>query len=148
MALVTRISLGKELRAERFDHSRTSEHFASWSRAFDMSYQYPPPPDDDLVGKAKPSFSLEHDTLPQQLSTPVAKGQDFQPKTLGRETARSYASSSLPPQGMHPSTEPVLEDPSAVPAQGEKKKNRLGYHRISIACSRLYPCVLATMKPN
>ncbi|KFA63193.1 hypothetical protein S40285_03257 [Stachybotrys chlorohalonatus IBT 40285] len=100
-----------------------------------MSYQYPPPPDDDLVGKAKPSFSLEHDTLPQQLSTPVAKGQDFQPKTLGRETARSYASSSLPPQGMHPSTEPVLEDPSAVPAQGEKKKNRLGYHRISIACT-------------
>ncbi|KFA78199.1 hypothetical protein S40288_01350 [Stachybotrys chartarum IBT 40288] len=100
-----------------------------------MSYQYPPPPDDDLVGKAKPSFPLEHDALPQQLSTPVAKGQDFQPKTLGREAARSYASSSLPQQGMHPSTEPVLEDPSAVTAQGEKKKNRLGYHRISIACT-------------
>ncbi|KFA80435.1 hypothetical protein S40288_07052, partial [Stachybotrys chartarum IBT 40288] len=102
-----------------------------------MSYQYPSPPDDAHVAKAKPPLPRRHRALPQQSSPPVVKNNITQSKTSGREKPGSYVSPLLQKQSVLTSTEPVPEHPSAPLGQGGRKKHRLGYQRTPIACRPL-----------
>ncbi|GAB1310955.1 Halotolerance protein 9 [Madurella fahalii] len=107
-----------------------------------MSYQYPPPPHNGADMDLPPSGYLPSYSVPSHASS----GMD--PSIPSRERSDSFSKSIKlkrsmptpvvgPPQPQAQAPQPPPPQQSAAPGQdpaGERRRNKLGYHRTSVAC--------------
>ena len=119
-----------------------------------MSYQYPPPPSQNGADMdVPPSGYLTNYSVPPQTSPgmdmrsgpdsgiPSRDRSDSLSKSL--KLKRSITTSAVgPPQSQPPAQLPPTPQQSAASNQdplglaGEKRRNKLGYHRTSVACGK------------
>lgn len=95
-----------------------------------MSYQYPPPPGDD----SSPRATNERPFLP-----PVISIEQPQPQEVdgGREsTSPTERSENLKRAASSPNMRGQSAADATLAAAAEKRRNKLGYHRTSVACGQ------------
>lgn len=107
-----------------------------------MSYQYPPPPHNGADMDMPPSGYLGSYSVPSQ--APSGIDQSFP----SRERSDSFSKSlklkqpmSTPAVGPPPPAQTQTPQQPTAPGQdlaGERRRNKLGYHRTSVACGK-YP---------
>lgn len=108
-----------------------------------MSYQYPPPTSD---GRDRGMSQAEHhDHLGMPVPVlPLAGSRHHQIPTMSMNS-HIDSDQTLRRSFSIPSSGPAQQSDSEqgqLPAHGEKKRNKLGYHRTSIACSGSKFCSL------
>jgi hypothetical protein len=116
-----------------------------------MSYQYPPPPSQNGAEMEMPSSGyLPSFQLPPP---PPSSGMDMIPspesstRSLDRRDSlsrnmklnRSMSTPNVralpvPQSAPQPQQQPSVHDQTALSLAAEKKRNKLGYHRTSVAC--------------
>ena len=95
-----------------------------------MSYQYIAPPPHDPAMDYNPGFRI----VPQDSSAPEGDGRDSEGSyddSPGTGLRRSFSTPNATQMQHHGAS----GQQAAAGASGEKKRNKLGYHRTSIACS-------------
>ena len=110
-----------------------------------MSYQYPPPPPNGTEMDMPPSgymsgYSVPSHTDPDS-SIPSRERSDSFSKSM--KLKRSLSTPVVgPPQGQsqvpQPPT-PQSSGASGLDAAAERRRNKLGYHRTSVACGKCPP---------
>lgn len=97
-----------------------------------MAYQYPPPPPNGADMDMAPSGYL-----PSYSVAPHASSGMDPDSSIPRERSELRRSISTPvvgpPQG-HPQQSPQQAGASGQDAAAERRRNKLGYHRTSVAC--------------
>lgn len=96
-----------------------------------MSYQYPPPPNGADMDMPSSGY-LPNYTVASHASS----GMD--PDARDRAELRRPISTSVvgPPQ-VHPQQSPSQQQgPAGQDASAERRRNKLGYHRTSVACGK------------
>jgi hypothetical protein len=110
-----------------------------------MSYQYPPPPPAAQAGTemnmaAAPSYVPDYANLPLSSDLDPRSSMDSSPQSLDRKLKRSMSTPSVkhgqvvPPQ--QSGVDGIGADAAALALASEKRRNKLGYHRTSVACGR------------
>lgn len=96
-----------------------------------MAYQYPPPPPNGADMDMAPSGYLPSYSVASHASS----GMDDSSIPRERSELRRSISTPVvgPPQG-HPQQSPQQAGASAQDAAAERRRNKLGYHRTSVAC--------------
>ena len=98
-----------------------------------MSYQYIAPPPHDPAMEYSPAFRI----MPQDSSAPEGDGRDSEGSyddNPGSALRRSFSTPNA--SQMQQGTSGAQMSTGGT---GEKKRNKLGYHRTSIACSKSWP---------
>ena len=109
-----------------------------------MSYQYPPPPPNGADMDMPPSGYLPSYSVPPHASS----GMDPDSSLPSRERSDLRRSISTPVVGPsqsqgQPQQPPTPQQSAASQdAAAERRRNKLGYHRTSVACGKYPPSVL------
>ena len=109
-----------------------------------MSYQYPPPPPPNGADMEMPpsGYMSNYSMHPQSSPMDMRQGPDSSMKLERRDSLskslklkRSISTPDVRPQqpGLPPPQTPIPEQ-SALALSAEKRRNKLGYHRTSVAC--------------
>lgn len=103
-----------------------------------MSYHYPPlPSDDSEMGMPPPPGFMPSYTIPsQQLSSLPAVDQQA-PPLLSQQHGMGIKGTYSAPNNVSLHTSEADEQQHQIGSVGEKKRNKLGYHRTSVACGKL-----------
>ena len=111
------------------EHRENQRH-----RTVTMSHQYPPPPGGANMSMATPRYNEIEGEVPEQL--PHTSFHGIPHHAINDASNHPLAlkrSFSMPDTG--PIPQDVLDQQANANAQAEKKRNKLGYHRSSMACS-------------
>lgn len=144
MALIARPPVRSKPKSCQVGDLGSSYHPPSKFMTSVMPYTYPAP--DSNAGDmdmSQSSYLPPYSSMPPHKS-PSNRLGDGQDSTLSFKDhgdnsmmlRRSFSTPSVTPV---PSSTTAAEQQSPVDAQGEKKRNKLGYHRTSIACSESHP---------
>lgn len=101
-----------------------------------MSYQYPPPPPPNGTEMEVPQPGyISSYGVPQPSGSPMdmRSGQETSVSLKDRKDSLSQASMRIK---RSVSTPNVRSQQNAPEMSGDKRRNKLGYHRTSVACGR------------
>ena len=110
-----------------------------------MSYQYPPPPPPNGADMGLPpsGYLPEYSSIHPPSGMDMRPGEDagadkdrHDPLSKAMKLKRSLSTPSVRPQQAPapPQQNPPPEHPSLGMSAAEKRRNKLGYHRTSVAC--------------
>lgn len=119
-----------------------------------MSYQYPPPPQEDNVmepgpsgympnysGQHQPSSGAELRLSPNSGHSTIERRDSYSDSTVLRKSISTSAMRSpqtLEQQSQLPISRDSFEQNALNVAAAEKRRNKLGYHRTSVACGKYW----------
>ncbi|KZL73358.1 fungal Zn binuclear cluster domain containing protein [Colletotrichum tofieldiae] len=123
--------------------ARTFATLLSWWKESAMSYQYPPP-----LPSSGSEMNMSHPGYAPNYGAPAPVPSPMDPRTQEqtlkeRKESFSQASLKLKRSMSTPNVRPQqanTSDPSQSGLAGDKKRNKLGYHRTSVACDRQGHC--------
>jgi len=106
-----------------------------------MSYQYPPPPPNGADMDMPPSGYLPSYAVPQHAQSGMDPDSSI-PSRERSELKRSMSTPSVGPsqsQGQPPQPPTPQQLAAGQDPAGERRRNKLGYHRTSVACGKYPP---------
>lgn len=108
-----------------------------------MSYQYPPPPPNGADMDMPPSGYLPSYAVPPHASSGMDPDSSI-PSRERSEVKRSMSTPGVGPsqsQGQPPQPPTPQQLAASQDAAAERRRNKLGYHRTSVACGKYSPVI-------